>query len=151
MSDLFLDTRPYNSHTVATDSLHAGVPVLSILGTSFASRVAASINHAAGIESLFVTHNRKEFVMSGTQIVSHLKPSSSNNRIPSNMNYTTITNNSIQRYRQSLRRFVLSAVDNNQQLFNSHAFASKIERAYVAMLELHDQYGVPARHLFFAS
>lgn len=42
-ADLFLDTFPYNAHATASDFLSAGVPVLTVMGNSFASRVAASI------------------------------------------------------------------------------------------------------------
>lgn len=51
-ADLFLDTWPYNAHTTASDALWAGVPVVTRRGTSFASRVAASLNAAVGMEVL---------------------------------------------------------------------------------------------------
>jgi len=43
LADLFLDTIPCNAHTTARDALIAGLPVLTIMGDTFASRVAASI------------------------------------------------------------------------------------------------------------
>lgn len=52
LADLFLDTLPYNAHTTACDALWAGVPVLTRPGKSFASRVAASLLHAAGLPEL---------------------------------------------------------------------------------------------------
>ena len=52
LSDLFLDTQPYNAHTTAIDALWAGVPVVTMLGKSFASRVAASALKAAGLPEL---------------------------------------------------------------------------------------------------
>ena len=51
-ADLFLDTWPYNAHTTASDALWAGVPVLTHRGRSFASRVAASLNHSLGLDGL---------------------------------------------------------------------------------------------------
>ena len=51
-ADLFLDTLPYNAHTTASDALWAGLPVLTCPGESFASRVAASLLHAAGMPEL---------------------------------------------------------------------------------------------------
>lgn len=51
-AELFLDTWPYNAHTTASDALWAGVPVLTVRGRSFASRVAASLNHAVGLDEL---------------------------------------------------------------------------------------------------
>ncbi len=55
-ADLFLDTLPCNAHTTASDALRVGLPVLTCSGTSFASRVAASLLHAQGLNEL-VTHD----------------------------------------------------------------------------------------------
>ena len=41
--DLFLDTSPYNAHTVAAEMLSRGLPVLTKRGDSLAGRVAASL------------------------------------------------------------------------------------------------------------
>jgi predicted O-linked N-acetylglucosamine transferase (SPINDLY family) len=51
-ADLFLDTWPCNAHTTASESLWAGVPVLTLPGSTFASRVAASLARATGTDSL---------------------------------------------------------------------------------------------------
>jgi predicted O-linked N-acetylglucosamine transferase (SPINDLY family) len=51
-ADLFLDTTPYNAHTTAIDALWAGLPVLTLIGNSFASRVAASALKSAGLPEL---------------------------------------------------------------------------------------------------
>ena len=56
IGDLFLDTHPYNAHTTAIDSLKAGVPVLTLVGQSFASRVAASLLNAIGLSELITTN-----------------------------------------------------------------------------------------------
>ena len=55
LADLFLDTVPYNGHTTASDALCAGVPVLTCVGRSFASRVAASLLKAVGLPELITT------------------------------------------------------------------------------------------------
>jgi predicted O-linked N-acetylglucosamine transferase (SPINDLY family) len=52
LADLFLDTYPYNGHTTAGDALSAGLPVLTMCGESFASRVAASLMHDIGDTTL---------------------------------------------------------------------------------------------------
>ena len=52
LADLFLDTRPYNAHTTASDALWAGLPVLTCPGNTFPSRVAASLLHAIGLPEL---------------------------------------------------------------------------------------------------
>lgn len=41
--DLFLDTFPYTAHATANDVLWAGLPVVTLAGSTFASRVAASL------------------------------------------------------------------------------------------------------------
>jgi predicted O-linked N-acetylglucosamine transferase (SPINDLY family) len=50
--DLLLDTFPYTTGTTASDALWAGLPVLTLRGRSFASRMAASVLAAAGLEEL---------------------------------------------------------------------------------------------------
>ena len=48
-ADLFLDTFPYGAHTTCSDALWMGLPVLTQIGRSFASRVAASLLGAVGL------------------------------------------------------------------------------------------------------
>lgn len=52
LADLFLDTAPYGAHTTASDALWMGVPVLTAVGRAFATRVCASLVHAAGLPEL---------------------------------------------------------------------------------------------------
>jgi predicted O-linked N-acetylglucosamine transferase (SPINDLY family) len=58
--DLFLDTFPYNAGATASDALWAGLPVLTLMGQSFASRMAASILNAIGLSEL-ITTTQKEY------------------------------------------------------------------------------------------
>ncbi len=53
--DLFLDTFPYNAGTTASDALWVGLPVLTLMGQSFASRMAASLLNAIGLPELITT------------------------------------------------------------------------------------------------
>lgn len=52
LADIALDTRIYNGHTTTSDALWAGVPVLTVPGTHFASRVSASLLTACGMSEL---------------------------------------------------------------------------------------------------
>jgi predicted O-linked N-acetylglucosamine transferase (SPINDLY family) len=52
LADLSLDTLPYGAHTTASDSLWAGVPIVTCLGTTFAGRVTASMLKAVGLPEL---------------------------------------------------------------------------------------------------
>lgn len=63
-ADLFLDSFPCSGHTTASDALWAGVPVLTLMGQNFASRVAASLLHTAGLPEL-VCQDIDEYVEKG--------------------------------------------------------------------------------------
>ncbi len=60
LADLALDTRIYNGGTVTSQTLWAGVPVLTIKGGHFASRMAASIMTAIGMPEL-ITNTLDEY------------------------------------------------------------------------------------------
>jgi predicted O-linked N-acetylglucosamine transferase (SPINDLY family) len=60
-ADLFLDTAPYGAHTTASDALWMGCPVLTAPGTTFASRVAASLLEALELPEL-VAADRAAYV-----------------------------------------------------------------------------------------
>ena len=59
-ADLFIDTLPYNAHVTASDALWSGLPVLTLIGQSFASRVSASLLNAVGLQEL-ITYSEKEY------------------------------------------------------------------------------------------
>ncbi|WP_144732499.1 hypothetical protein [Extensimonas perlucida] len=52
LADMCLDTRVYNGHTITSDCLWAGIPVVTAPGTHFASRVAASLLRACDMPEL---------------------------------------------------------------------------------------------------
>jgi predicted O-linked N-acetylglucosamine transferase (SPINDLY family) len=55
LADLCLDTVPYGAHTTASDALWMGVPVLTLSGRCFASRVCGSLVRAAGLPDMVCT------------------------------------------------------------------------------------------------
>jgi predicted O-linked N-acetylglucosamine transferase (SPINDLY family) len=57
--DLFLDTFPYNAGATASDALWMGLPVLTLIGKSFASRIAASLLNAIGLPELIANTGEK--------------------------------------------------------------------------------------------
>ncbi len=61
LADLFLDTSPYGAHTTASDALWMAVPVLTLSGRGFASRVCGSLVRAAGLPEL-VCASPEEYV-----------------------------------------------------------------------------------------
>ena len=60
LADVALDTRIYNGHTTTTDALQSSVPVVTIMGKHFASRVSSSLLSSVGLEEL-IAHNTQEY------------------------------------------------------------------------------------------
>jgi predicted O-linked N-acetylglucosamine transferase (SPINDLY family) len=61
LADLFLDTAPYGAHTTCSDALWMGVPVLTLGGRCFASRVCGSLVRAAGLPEM-ICNSDEEYV-----------------------------------------------------------------------------------------
>lgn len=59
--DLYLDTFPYNSHSTATSCIFSGVPLLTIEGEGFQSRVASSLLKNLGLNEL-ICSNQLEYI-----------------------------------------------------------------------------------------
>ncbi|OGC92360.1 hypothetical protein A2899_03500 [Candidatus Amesbacteria bacterium RIFCSPLOWO2_01_FULL_49_25] len=60
LADIALDTFPTNGHTTTVDCLLAGVPVITLIGRHFASRVSASVLAAANLPQL-ITRTLNEY------------------------------------------------------------------------------------------
>ena len=60
LADIALDTRIYNGHTTTTDALQSGVPVVTVTGNHFASRVSTSLLNAFNLNEL-VCKNLAEY------------------------------------------------------------------------------------------
>ena len=56
--DVYLDTFPYNAGSTAWDVLAAGVPIVTLSGRSYMSRVAGSMLREAGLPELVTTQRR---------------------------------------------------------------------------------------------
>jgi predicted O-linked N-acetylglucosamine transferase (SPINDLY family) len=67
MADLFLDTTPYNAGTTASDALWVGLPVLTMAGESFVSRMAASALMGMDLPEL-VTHTRADYIQTAIDL-----------------------------------------------------------------------------------
>ena len=106
-ADLFLDTLPYNAHTTASDSLRMGVPVLTLIGNSFSSRVAASILNALNMPEL-ITNTREQYESLATDLAQD---------------------------DEKLESIKSKLVKNlpNSALFNSQTFANNLELAFEKM------------------
>jgi len=112
LADLFLDTYPYNAHTTAVDSLKAGVPILTLMGESFASRVAASLLRFIGLPEL-VTTTWAEYEALAIDLATH----------PEGLGVIR-------------ERLVKNRLTTG--LFNTFLFAKNLESAYIKMYERYD-------------
>ena len=69
-ADLFIDTLPYNAHATSSDALRMGLPVLTCVGNSFASRVAASLLNAVNLPEL-ITTTQEQYESLAIQLATH--------------------------------------------------------------------------------
>ena len=122
-ADLFLDTLPYNAHTTASDALWAGLPVLTCLGESFASRVAASLLNAIGLPEL-VTETQPEYEAFAIELATNpIKLKSIKHKLENNRLATP--------------------------LFDTPQFAKHIEAAYLQMYERY-MANLPPDHIYIS-
>jgi protein O-GlcNAc transferase len=70
LADLFLDGWPYGAHTTASDALWVGLPVLTRVGETFASRVASSLVTAVGLPEL-IAPDREAFVATAIDLAAN--------------------------------------------------------------------------------
>jgi predicted O-linked N-acetylglucosamine transferase (SPINDLY family) len=122
-ANLFLDTLPYNAHTTASDALWTGLPVLTLQGQSFASRVAASLLSAIGLPEL-ITGTQEEYEELALELalnpkkLADIKLRLANNRL-------------------------------SMPLFDTPLFAKNLETAYIRMMERY-RADLQPDHIFIA-
>jgi predicted O-linked N-acetylglucosamine transferase (SPINDLY family) len=61
LADVFLDTFPYNAGTIASDAIRMGLPLVTVAGRSFASRMAGRLLAAVGADQ-GVAANLREYI-----------------------------------------------------------------------------------------
>jgi predicted O-linked N-acetylglucosamine transferase (SPINDLY family) len=109
LADLLIDTFPCNGHTTASDSLWAGLPLLTYAGESFCARVAASLLSAADLPEL-VTNSLSEYEEMAVSLAGD------------RARLAALTQ------RLNANRMTLS-------LFDTERFARNLEQAYLQMYE----------------
>jgi len=119
-ADLFLDTFPYNAHTTTSDALWACLPVLTISGKSFASRVSASLLTTSGLNN-FVTTSFVEYEEKAINLASN------------------------QRTLSEARKTLSNQLDN--PLFDSKLYTINLEKGYY---EIYNNYllGFKSKHIY---
>jgi protein O-GlcNAc transferase len=60
LMDLFLDTYPFNGMSSSCDTLWSGLPILTLMGDTIASRGGASLLNSVGLNSL-ITHSINDY------------------------------------------------------------------------------------------
>jgi predicted O-linked N-acetylglucosamine transferase (SPINDLY family) len=72
-ADLFLDTFPYNAGTTANDALWAGLPIVTLSGRSYVSRMAGSLLCSVGLPELIaetiVEYEDKAVAFAGNHVL----------------------------------------------------------------------------------
>jgi predicted O-linked N-acetylglucosamine transferase (SPINDLY family) len=114
LADLFLDTFPCSAHTTASDALWAGLPLLTMAGEAFASRVAASLLHAVGLPEL-VSNDQKQYEDIAVLLASDL-PKLNSIRLRLSENLTQSPLFDIKKYAQNLEALYISAVNSPAHL-----------------------------------
>jgi len=120
-ADLFIDTFPYNAHTTASDALWAGLPVLTRIGESFASRVAASLLNAIELPEL-ITITQEQYEALAIELAT--------------------TPEKLRSIKQKLERNKLTTA-----LFDTPRFTKHIEAAYKQMYERY-QADLPPNNIY---
>lgn len=111
LSDLFLDTLPYNAHTTCSDALWMGLPVITCVGDSFAGRVAGSLLKAANLPEL-ITYSLEEYELGALQLAN-------------NPNELAAIRHKLAQNKEAL------------PLFDTRRFAQHLEQAYQIMRQTH--------------
>ena len=109
LADLFLDTFPYNAHVTGCDALYSGLPILTLCGESFASRVGASLLNTLNMNEL-IAYSETEYVNKAYNL--------------------SINKKKIKELKQELSNPLTIS-----KLFNSKLYVEKIETAYIEILE----------------
>jgi protein O-GlcNAc transferase len=121
LADIFLDTFPYGAHTTCSDALRMGLPVITMMGQSFASRVAGSLLTTIGLSEL-ITYSQTEY---------------------ENLAIRLATNPT------ELKNIKIKLIENKQTspLFDSERYAKNIETLYMKMVQRNGN-GEEPDHLF---
>ena len=70
LANLFLDTFPYNAHSTAIDSIWAGVPIVTLTGKSFTSRVVASLLNTLNLK-YFISYNLDSYEKKAVELATN--------------------------------------------------------------------------------
>jgi predicted O-linked N-acetylglucosamine transferase (SPINDLY family) len=109
LADLFLDTWPCSAHTTASDSLWAGLPVLTLPRETFASRVAASLLVQLDLDEL-ISSNERDYIKLAVELGKN--------------------SSQLSRYRE-----ILNAKLKTSTLFDTPLFTKNLENLYIDLIK----------------
>ena len=116
-ADLALDIRVINGAATTSDALWAGVPVITLEGNHFASRISASILTAVGLSELIV-HSLEEYKDLAVQLATD----------PVRLGGVR-------------RKLIINR--NIEPLFDTHRLARNMEQAYSRMWQIFQEQSCP--------
>jgi len=120
LADLFIDSFPYTAHTTCSDALWTGLPVLTRIGNSFASRVAASLLAAIDLSEMIVK-TKKEYKDLAIEIANNKEK--------------------LKQIKNKLQKNILT-----KPLFDTKLFTKNIEELYSIMYQRYHS-DLPADHI----
>ncbi|MDC3037349.1 tetratricopeptide repeat protein [Candidatus Pelagibacter sp.] len=109
LADIFLDTFPYNSHSTMYDYIDAGLPIISLQGKSFASRVSSSIYSQIKMDKL-IAKSKVEYKNIAVDL--------GNNKLKLNKIKKEIKD-----------------INSNPKLFNKKKFTKDLEELYIKIFK----------------
>ncbi len=119
-ADLFLDTHFYNAHSTAADALRAGLPVLTFPGQTFPSRVGLSLVSTLGLTGELAADSLADYVERAVRLATE----------PDRL--------------ASVRARLATAINLPGGLFDTTAFARKLEDAFEQLVGRHGAVPRPA-------
>jgi protein O-GlcNAc transferase len=118
LADIGLDTFPYNQHSTCAEALRAGLPMVSLVGQTMASRVSGSLLRTLGLAELATTslqaYEQKAIELGNSPALL-----------------------------RSIRQRLDDAVERSD-MFSGVAFARKLEKAYLEMWGRYERGESPA-------
>jgi predicted O-linked N-acetylglucosamine transferase (SPINDLY family) len=115
--DLFLDTFPYGAHSTANEALKSGLPLLTISGESYQSRVSGSLLKNLEIPEL-IKQNMKDYE-----------------------DYAIYLANYPSALKEIKKKLLLSIKNSNT--FNTKIYTQNLEKAYKQIYDLHHKNLMP--------
>ena len=109
LADLFLDSFPYNAHTTASDAVRMGIPIITLKGQSFQSRVGSSILNCINMKEL-ITTNKTDYINLAIDLAKNAKK--------------------LKKIKDDLKNNI-----NNSLLFDSSKFTKNLEDLYLKILK----------------